>query len=269
MAPKKNAKPKPRAKQARVVTPVDGQVAGLDADDDVVAFFEEVRCAAPHTPANFARLDFILIQDDLVALPNVPNGWVEAREATVRMVEVGDSDDEVDEVGNPQPEATKQVRVEAYYLLVVCNMMWVDVPHEMKPRPLTHLVGVVRKLLDEKMVLFGVQLSSQDMQHIFTTASMCLKDHKAEHFFFLEHKQDGPLMETDPVWKSAKEAKKSDAMVCYAPLEKEKWRPVAPITPFLPPLEIDREQNHAELSTPYRKMSLISALTALMKSCRF
>ena len=70
------------------------------------------------------------------------------------------------------------------------------------------------------MVLFGVQLSSQDMQRIFTTASMCLKDHEAEHFFVQEHKQDGPLVETDPVWKSAKEAKKSDAMVCYAPLWK-------------------------------------------------
>ena len=48
-----------------------------------------------------------------------------------------------------------------------------------------------------------------------------------------------------------KEPKKNDAIVCYAPLEKEKWRPVVPITPFLPPLEIDREQNHAEFSNPY------------------
>ena len=240
MAPKKNAIPKPRAKQARVVTPVDGQVAGLDVDDDVVAFFEEVRRAAPHTTANFAWLDFILTQDDLAALPNAPNGLVEAREAAVKMVEVDDSDDEVEEVGNPQPQATKQVMVEADYFVVVCNMMRVDVPQEMESRPLTHLVGVVRKFLDEKMVLFGVRLSSQDMRRIFTTASMCLKDHEAEHFFVQEHKQ--PSFETDPVWKSAKEAKKSDAMVCYASLEKQKWRPVAPITPFLPPMEIDREQ---------------------------
>ena len=182
-----------------------------------------MRCAAPHTHANFARLDFILTQDDLAALPKVRNGLLEAREAAVRMVEVDDSDDEVEEVGNPQPQATKQVRVEADYFVVVCNMMRVDVPQEIEPRPLTHLVAVVRKFLGEKMVLFGVQLSSQDMQRIFTTASMCLKDHEAEHFFVQEHEQDGPLVETDPVWKSAKEAKKSDAMVCYAPLEKEKW----------------------------------------------
>ena len=77
-----------------MVTPVDGQVAGLDADDDVVAFFEQVRHAALHTLANFARLDFILTQDDLTALPKVPNGLLEAREATVRMVEIDDSYDE-------------------------------------------------------------------------------------------------------------------------------------------------------------------------------
>ena len=158
-------------------------MAGLDVDDDVVAFFEEVRRAAPPTPTNFARLDFILTQDDLAALPKVPNDLLEAREAAVRMVEVDDSDDEVDEVGNPQPHATKHVRVQADYFVVVCTMMRVDVPQEMKPRPLTHLVGVVRKFLDEKMVLFGVQLSPHDMQRIFTTASMCLKD-----FFVQEHK---------------------------------------------------------------------------------
>ena len=128
MSPKKNAKPKPRAKQARVVTPLDGKVAGFDADDDVVAFFEEMRRAVPHTAANFARLDFTVNQDDLAALLNVPNGLLEAREAAVRMVEVDDSDDEVEEVGNPQPLATKQVRVEADYFVVVCNMMRVDVP---------------------------------------------------------------------------------------------------------------------------------------------
>ena len=43
MAPKKNVQPKPRAKQAQVVTPVDSEVAGLGADDDVVALFEEKR----------------------------------------------------------------------------------------------------------------------------------------------------------------------------------------------------------------------------------
>ena len=119
--PKKNSKLKPRAKQARVVTPVDGQVAGLDADDDVVAFFEEVRRAAPHTPANFARLDFILTQDHLAALRNVPKGLVEACEAAVKIVEVDHSDDEVEEVGNPQPQATKQVRVEAGVLKGLCK----------------------------------------------------------------------------------------------------------------------------------------------------
>ena len=75
-------------------------MAGLDNDDDVVAFFEEVRHAARHTPANFARLDFILTQDDLVALPKVLNGLLEAREAAVRMLEIDDSDDEVEEVGS-------------------------------------------------------------------------------------------------------------------------------------------------------------------------
>ena len=77
-----------------MVIPVDGQVAGLDADDDVVAFVEQVRHAARHTLANFARLAFILTQDDLTGLPKVPNGLLEAREATVRMVEIDDSDDE-------------------------------------------------------------------------------------------------------------------------------------------------------------------------------
>ena len=55
---------------------------------------------ADATPANFARLDFILTQDDLVALPKVLNGLLEAREAAVRMLEIDDSDDEVEEVGS-------------------------------------------------------------------------------------------------------------------------------------------------------------------------
>ena len=61
-----------------MVTLVDSEVAGLDTDDDVVAFCEEVRRAAPHTHSNFTRLNFILTQDDLAALPKVPNVLLEA-----------------------------------------------------------------------------------------------------------------------------------------------------------------------------------------------
>ena len=98
-------------------TPVDGNVAGLDGDDDVVAFSDEARRAAPHTLANFARSNLILTQDDLAALPKVRNGLLEAWEAAIRMVEVDEWDNKVEEVGNPKPQATKRVTVEADYFV--------------------------------------------------------------------------------------------------------------------------------------------------------
>ena len=79
----------------------------------MVAFSEEVRRAAPHTPGNLARLHFILTHNDLDARPKVPNGLLEAQKADVRMFEVDDSDDNVEEVGSPQPKATTHVSVEA------------------------------------------------------------------------------------------------------------------------------------------------------------
>ena len=48
VTPITDIKPKPRSKQARVVTLVDSEMAALDADDDG-GFFQDMRRAAPHT----------------------------------------------------------------------------------------------------------------------------------------------------------------------------------------------------------------------------